>query len=397
MNVRKNAATLSDEEWARFMSALVKLKHTFAPGSNVSTYDQFVALHGAVWTLGGAQTVDGAHNGPAFLPWHREYLRRFELALQSVDPRVTLPYWNWGLGDLSETYALFEDDRMGPMGSAGMEVASGYLALAPNAFNPLGWPIRDGLQSAGPALRRNAMLNTGAGWPTAVSVNNVLAEGTYVGFRPALEQAPHHNTIHGRIGGDMVTRTSPNDPLFFLHHCQCDRLWAKWQADHPGSAGYNLTTTRVGHRLNDAEWPWDDGASHALDAGLASLLPTLAGTDIVHVIDSLDHRARGYCYDDEADCPCADTPVVGPGGAIPTAIRGENVTLPRLEGLPTLPRGENAGPITTLALGEEGVPHTFGLGEGPLTWVENGPLTTVENVGQPGVELPRPVFGRFDR
>ena len=138
MYVRKNAANLTGEEWRRLMEAIVKLKHMFSAGSNVSVYDQFVAIHPGVVQLTGAQTGNGAHNAAAFLPWHREYLRRYENALQSVDPRVTLPYVNWGLGDVSETTALFQDDRMGPMGSGGTgsDVATGYLALNPNAFNP---------------------------------------------------------------------------------------------------------------------------------------------------------------------------------------------------------------------------------------------------------------------
>lgn len=320
MYVRKNAATLTDDEWTRFMSAMVTLKHSFAPGSNVSVYDQFVALHGAVWNRrlagGGANIGDGAHSRPAFLPWHREYIRRFENALQAVDPQVTLPYWNWGLGDLSQTTSLFQDARIGPMGSggaSGFEIATGYLAAAPNAFNPLGWPIRNGLQALSAVLRRNTTLNTGPGWPTTISVNNALAENTYPGFRVALESFPHHNLIHVRIGmvndspptvGDMTTGTSPNDPIFFLHHCQCDHIWAKWQVDHPGSANYNLTTTLVGHALNDAMWPWDNGAAETVDAALANLLPTVAGTDVVRVVDRIDHRALGYCYDDEPNCPC---------------------------------------------------------------------------------------------
>lgn len=410
MYVRKNAATLTDDEWSRFMSAVVKLKHSFAPGSTVSVYDQFVALHGAVWNRrlagGGALIGDGAHGRPAFLPWHREYIRRFENALQAVDPQVTLPYWNWGLGDLSQTTSLFQDARIGPMGSggaSGMEIATGYLAAAPNAFNPLGWPIRNGLQApgGGPILRRNTTLNTGTGWPTATSVNNVLAQGTYIGFRPALEQSPHHNRIHGRVGGDMVSGTSPNDPIFFLHHCQCDHIWAKWQVDHPGSANYNLTTTLVGHALNDPMWPWDNGAAETAMAGMAALQSTYAGTDVVRVVDTIDHRALGYCYDDEPDCPCEDGPrpefpTIIRGEELPTLPTGEEFSAPRFEDLPTLLRGED-GPITTLAIGEEGGPTTFALGEeGPLTWVENGGLTAVENVGLPIAELPRPVFGRFN-
>lgn len=276
--------------------------------STISSW-HFITPSGIGGWWGGANIGDGAHSRPAFLPWHREYIRRFENALQAVDPQVTLPYWNWGLGDLSQTTALFQDDRMGPMGSggaSGLEVVTGYLAATPNAFNPLGWPIRNGLRALGAALRRNTTLNTGPGWPTAISVNNVLGENTYVGFRPALENAPHHNRIHGRVGGDMVSQPSPNDPIFFLHHCQCNRIWAKWQVDHPGSANYNLTTTLVGHGLNDPMWPWDAGAAETAIPGLANLLPTVAATDVVRVVDMIDHRELGYCYDDEPDCPCPE-------------------------------------------------------------------------------------------
>jgi hypothetical protein len=94
----------------------------------------------------------------------------------------------------------------------------------------------------------------------------------------------------------------------------------------------------------------------------------------------------GYCYDDEPDCPCEAGPIIDPGPEPPTIIRGEDVTIPRFEDLPTLLRGEDGGPFTTLAIGEEG----------PSTWVEDGGLTWVENVGLPDAGLPRPVFGRFN-
>ena len=38
-----------------------------------------------------------------------------------------------------------------------------------------------------------------------------------------------HNRVHLWVGGNMAPMTSPNDPVFFLHHCFVDKAWADWQ------------------------------------------------------------------------------------------------------------------------------------------------------------------------
>lgn len=316
MYVRKNAASLTVDEWMRFLKAIVVLKHTYPPGSTVNIYDQFVAIHlGVTDLISGPQAgINGAHIGPAFLPWHHEYIKRFENALQAVDPSVSLPYWNWGLGAASETTVLFQDFTMGPAGTggaSGFEVTSGYFAGTPNIFNPLGWTIRAELQGPaalgyGPVLQRSSALSAGT-LPSATDVNAALAAITYSAFRPALERSPLHNSIHGWVGRDMIRMTSPNDPIFFLNHCQVDRVWAMWQQTYPGSANYNPSGTGgQGHRLNDRMWPWDGGDSSP-NATVAPLVPNYARTDLVMPDDVLNHRALGYCYDDEPDCPCRPT------------------------------------------------------------------------------------------
>jgi tyrosinase len=47
-----------------------------------------------------------------------------------------------------------------------------------------------------------------------------------------LEFGPH-NRIHVILSGDMVTLMSPLDPIFWLHHCNIDRVWTLWAASHP--------------------------------------------------------------------------------------------------------------------------------------------------------------------
>lgn len=410
MHVRKNAANLTTEEWERLMKAIISLKHTYSAGSSISIYDQFVALHlGVTRIISGPQTgIDGGHRGAGFLPWHREYIRRFEAALQSIDPRVSLPYWNWGLGSPSETSSLFQDDRIGPLGSggaSGAEVVSGYLAEAPNSHNPMGWSIHPALRPFSSTLQRNSSL---VGLPNASLITSALMQTNYNNFRPALENPPH-DRVHVRMGWDMRRMTSPNDPIFFLHHCQVDRIWTKWQKDYPGSANFNPSASGgAGHRPNDPMWPWDGGAS---DVGIAQdnatslddLIPKYAQTDIVRTTDVLDHRELGYCYDDEDDCPCSDQgggtgPVTtfpfGEDGR-PTFFRGEDVPLPT-----TLALGEEGPLPTTLALGEEGpLPTTLALGEeGPLPTTlalgEEGPSPLAEDPMSPRTPLGNP-FGDF--
>jgi tyrosinase len=98
MALRKNQRSLTTAEKERFIKALLDLKKV-KPGDTLSTYDLFVKVHD------DAMKDGYAHMGPAFLAWHREYLRRFELELQRISPPepstggevLGLPYWDWSI------------------------------------------------------------------------------------------------------------------------------------------------------------------------------------------------------------------------------------------------------------------------------------------------------------
>jgi len=76
-------------------------------------------------------------------------------------------------------------------------------------------------------------------------------EGDYYVFSNFIENQPH-NLGHGWVGGDMANPIiSPNDPIFWMHHAQIDRIWSEWQKRNPGEKPYLGADER---KLD----PWDN-------------------------------------------------------------------------------------------------------------------------------------------
>ena len=268
-------------EKARFVAALLALKAN-------GTYDQYVLLH--------VNNMPAAHQGPAFFPWHREMLRRLELDLQAIDASVTLPYWNWTV-DNSATSTLWNDDLMGGNGRP----SDGKVMTGPFAFDAGNWPL-----AGGPVFlaRRLAQSTLSPTLPTTTDLANALTTTPYdlapfnsssslAGFRNTFEgwrNGPQlHNRVHVWIGGSMGPTSSPNDPVFFLHHCFIDKCWADWQALNPGEAAFlPLTGAANGHNSTDPMEPW---------AG--------QGT-VVTPASVIDHHALGYAYDTEGHLSADD-------------------------------------------------------------------------------------------
>ena len=51
----------------------------------------------------------------------------------------------------------------------------------------------------------------------------------------------------------MLPSTSPNDPVFFMHHCNVDRLWEAWLTQHGRTylPAQTEPASLMGHRIND--------------------------------------------------------------------------------------------------------------------------------------------------
>lgn len=84
---------------------------------------------------------NGAHRGPAFLPWHREFLMQLEQELRTIEPTTFVPYWDWTrdakLPDPSAA-PIWADDFMGGNGLQSDEWRVQSGAFAHSAGN---WPV----------------------------------------------------------------------------------------------------------------------------------------------------------------------------------------------------------------------------------------------------------------
>ena len=299
MTCRKNVNALTAQEKLDFITAVKAMKANGKYNQYVKTHMD--AMNHATPASGSPLTRNAAHRGPAFLPWHREFLRRFEQDLQAEVPGAILPYWDWAsdaaLADPA-TATVWGTDLMGGNGDAadGDLVKTGPFAFDP--ADPNAWTLSDDTGADTGAGLQRAFGVSAATLPTQAQVDTVQALTPYDaspwttgsgGYRNSNEgwasvggsAAPNmHNRVHVWVGGSMLPGTSPNDPVFFLHHCFVDKLWADWQAAHPGEAfvpGPTESADLDGHRLNDAMFPWS-----------------------TTVADVLDHRGLGYVYDSDA-------------------------------------------------------------------------------------------------
>lgn len=177
------------------------------------------------------------HGSWYFLPWHRGYLLALEACIRAEVVNLggpsdwALPYWNYfGPDDenqLPPAFAspdwpdgkgnnpLFTKQRYGPEDNGKV-----YVDLSHVNLNAMGIPIYTGVSNA---ERGFGGLDTGFehGGPTHGS----------------LERQPH-DQVHVDVGGTNTKTgvdglmsdpdTAGLDPIFYLHHCNIDRLWEVW-------------------------------------------------------------------------------------------------------------------------------------------------------------------------
>ncbi|NUS14292.1 MAG: tyrosinase family protein [Streptomyces sp.] len=242
MYTRMNQRNLTSSQRTRFVQAVLALKSS-------GGYDKYVQLHAEYFASDGEAGLRVAHMSPSFLPWHRQFLLVFEHELQSIDPGVSIPYWDWTV-DNKTTSALWAADFMGGNGRD----SDGQVMTGPFAYGTGDWPITYGVTDEKYLTRNMGRPDRPIALPTKAEVDSALAIATYdtspwnsaastQGFRNRMEGWTVsetkggflHNRVHQWVGGHMVGAASPNDPVFWLHHAFIDLIWVRWQRKHPSS------------------------------------------------------------------------------------------------------------------------------------------------------------------
>ena len=201
------------------------------------------------------------HQSWYFLPWHRGYLIALELQLREAIVNLggpeswSLPFWNY-LGSGNEFHIppafteeklpdgednpLFVTARYGPKGDGNI-----YVRIPPVNQDCL---TNDVYTGSSPNTPR-----PGFGGPET--------DFWHGGGRSGNLESNPHNLVHVDVGGNAPNNriwglmSDPGlaalDPIFYLHHCNIDRLWAVWNGRgnaNPSSDKWLKGPTATGDR-----------------------------------------------------------------------------------------------------------------------------------------------------
>ncbi|KAK0205783.1 hypothetical protein DFS33DRAFT_1380871 [Desarmillaria ectypa] len=190
----------------------------------VSRYDDLVGVHSEQSDVLGGN--DYWHVTGQFLHIHRYFVHAHETLLRSECGYTgPLPYWN-------------EVVDAGSFTTSPIVVDFGGEGKEENNWVVVDGPFANLMRYLGPgSTNTNHMFirQENETWSLRVGqifVDNLLALDTMAKFRETMYSGLHV-AGHEGIGGEMANvMTSPNDPIFWMHHRYVDYIWWKWQGDN---------------------------------------------------------------------------------------------------------------------------------------------------------------------
>ena len=287
------------------------------------------------------------HNRGDFVNWHRMFLYYFEQVLRKASGSPTLALFYWDYSDPSQRAvpAAFRAAHDPESAKPGTTMA-----------NPLYLENRGQGINAGAELHDEAtQAELSLAAPT-FSDQVTIGRRIYPGFGGVpdaggcLEDVPH-NFVHDQVGGLMGNPASAgNDPIFWFHHCNVDRLWSVWT-----NAGHQNPT---GDGWADQPWLFFDGDGKKVTQTFAQWLR--------------DHGPE-VVYDDEAPrvasaAPPPGAPAPDDAGVAPVepppAPDAPPPEVDTAQVAPAAPRAKDIGAQMTMAL-TNGTPMDDALTDGP--------------------------------
>jgi hypothetical protein len=212
LSVRRNVGGMNafDPVIVSYRKAVAAMRALPASDSRSWTYQ--AAIHGTFASPPQTAWNTCQHGNYFFWSWHRMYLYWFERICRRMacDDCFALPYWDYNSPSERQLPPIFRDP-------------------ASDLF----------------VTQRDPNMNSGAGslpaW--AVDYSAGFAPLNFTGTSSSLEGLPH-NVVHVLVGGWMGSvPTAAQDPIFFLHHCNMDRLWNLWLAQGGGRIDPVFDTT----------------------------------------------------------------------------------------------------------------------------------------------------------
>jgi polyphenol oxidase len=247
VRIRKSAFELSKTEVDRLKEAYAALRKLAQQRPD----DPRGWLRGSYvhcWYCGGGsddKAGEEIHGSWLFFPWHRAYLHFHERILCRLirDDTFALPYWDWD-SEGRQTFPAVYGDPSDPAN-----------------------PLFDMLRSAKAGAKiSNQAVSAKIMNLTMNAPNNNLFMGSQDGDSGAMENAPHgpvhiwtgDTTMQSQSNDMGVLATAAQDPVFFSHHGNIDRLWSVWLGLSPKQHQNFSSSTWKNHRWQfyneDAVW-----------------------------------------------------------------------------------------------------------------------------------------------
>ncbi len=162
------------------------------------------------------------HRTDYFFAWHRLFLYYFERVLQesAADASLRLPYWDYTDPNQLAMPAEFRAPTY--VNAAGQTVDNPLYEKRREA----GWETNSITLDANDTDIDLALDN-----PNFLTTNDASGEQA-PGYQSTIEAAPH-GYVHCAVMGCRATVMgavpySSNDPIFWIHHCNIDRMWECW-------------------------------------------------------------------------------------------------------------------------------------------------------------------------